>query len=164
MLSQLRISNRSILMAAIAIGAIFTSIAQAQNDTNTSTLTVIDSSKGGVKISIDAIIKDGHISGKVSGIASKAVGDYKILVYIHTDQWYIHPYVNQGENGSWAALKPDLTWSIPSVKRAFTADKVAALLVDATKMDMKIDIPATLSNLGSVNSTAWIVVQANGGV
>lgn len=81
------------------------------------------------QITIDQIIADKQISGYVGGLQPTDYPDYKVIVYVHTDQWYVHPYAGQGEGLSWASIKKNGTWQIQTVQRKFKADKVAALLV-----------------------------------
>lgn len=122
-------------------------------------LTILDRSPGQAQIFIDRIVEDTRIAGRVTGVAGSAVKEFKVLVYVHTDQWYIHPWAGQGEGSSWAAVKPDLTWSIPSVKRAFAADKVAALLTRA-----EADAPPRVTQLEDIPAVAWVIVKGTGAV
>jgi hypothetical protein len=80
-------------------------------------------------VTIDKITANSAITGSVQGLASKDASNYKVIVYVHTDQWYIHPYAGQDEGKSWASVKADGTWQISTVRREFRADRIAALLV-----------------------------------
>lgn len=80
-------------------------------------------------VAIDQIVTNDSIIGCVNGLEPEDVANYKIIVYVHTDQWYIHPYAGQGEGKTWAAVRNDGTWRIATVRREFQADRVAALLV-----------------------------------
>lgn len=82
----------------------------------------------GVTITIESITQNQEIRGKVTGLGNR-YGDYLVVVYIHTDVWYVHPFAAPGEGSSWASIKPDGSWSIPTVKRRFPANSVAALVV-----------------------------------
>jgi hypothetical protein len=83
-----------------------------------------------VAVTIDQITTNKSVSGFVRGIAPAECGKYKVIFYVHTDQWYIHPYAGQDEGKSWAAIKPNGTWQIKTVQREFKANKIAALVVD----------------------------------
>jgi hypothetical protein len=83
----------------------------------------------GISITIDQITANEQIMGCVRGLASTDRPNYKVIVYVHTDQWYIHPYAGQGEGMSWAPIRENGSWQIRTVQREFKADKVAALLV-----------------------------------
>ncbi len=81
-------------------------------------------------VKIEKIEKNGYIKGKVANLNTPQ--QYKVLIYVHTDQWYIHPYAGKGEGGSWASIEKDGSWSIPTVKHEPKANKVAALVVDSS--------------------------------
>ena len=88
-----------------------------------------------VAVAIDSIRQNDHIAGKVQGMTKSAMESSKVIVYVKTDKWYIHPYV-QGEEGkswegkSWAAIDKDGYWTIETVFRGFPASAVAVLVVD----------------------------------
>jgi hypothetical protein len=83
----------------------------------------------GVAIQVDEIQADQQIKG--------------------TDRWYIHPYAGQGEGMSWAAIGDDGTWTLKTVRRAFKADKMAALVVEKDA-----SVPAKAESLGSIPKLA----------
>ena len=85
--------------------------------------------KDASSISIDSIEADVAISGHATGFAPDELAKTRIVVYVLTDQWYIHPFADGGEGKSWASIRPDGTWIIGTVKREFPAKKVAAILV-----------------------------------
>src|ERR1044072_9130280 len=80
-----------------------------------------------VSLTIAAITANQTISGEAKGLMPRDLVDYKVIVYVHTDQWYIHPYAGQGEGKSWASIKSDGSWQIRTVQREFAADSVAAI-------------------------------------
>lgn len=82
-----------------------------------------------VTVTIDQIVADEQISGYVHSLNPADYRKYKVIVFVHTDQWYIHPYAGQDEGLSWTTIKANGTWQIQTVQRQFRADKVAALLV-----------------------------------
>jgi hypothetical protein len=81
-------------------------------------------------ISIDEIIKNRFIRGQVFGIDPSQYEQLKVIVYVYTDKWYIHPYASGGEGKSYAKIREDGSWKIGTVKREFPADQVAALVVN----------------------------------
>ena len=83
-----------------------------------------------VEISIETIESDQFISGHVRGLEAENIPRQRVVVYVHTDIWYIHPYAGQGEGLSWAAIRPDGKWVIETVRRKFAADKLAAVVVN----------------------------------
>ncbi len=107
-------------------------------------------------ITIDRISPDDVIQGRVSGLEG-SLRAYKIVVYVHTDRWYIHPYAGQGEGDSWAAVKKGGTWEITTVKRRFSADKIAVLVVNAGAK-----VPSTTSNVRSIPHRSLIIKNLKG--
>jgi hypothetical protein len=83
----------------------------------------------GSSITIDQIEANQRIVGYVRGLQPGSCEKYKVIVYVHTDAWYIHPYAGQGVGLSWAPIKPDGSWEIATVQREFKADKIGALVV-----------------------------------
>lgn len=108
-------------------------------------------------ISIDNIVPDQSIGGRVSGLPQGSQGKYKVVVYVRTDQWYVHPYAGQGEGASWAPVQSDGSWEIGTVKRRFKSSKVAALVV-------RKDYPEKpkINNLGEIPSVALVVKTLKG--
>nr|WP_294564589.1 hypothetical protein [uncultured Rhodopila sp.] len=82
------------------------------------------------QVVIDQIEENSFISGHVSGLSTAEQAHSRVVVYVHTDQWYIHPYAGQGEGQSWAAIDASGKWSIGTVRREFAADQVAALVIN----------------------------------
>jgi hypothetical protein len=103
-------------------------------------------------ITIDQIIADKHILGIVSGLPVNDYPKYKVIVYIHTDQWYIHPYAGQDEGRSWASVTEKGEWRIETVRREFRADKAAALLVEKDYSE-----PNVIGNIDEIPSKARVI-------
>jgi hypothetical protein len=81
-------------------------------------------------LAIQAIHANDQIVGTVGeSLPADKYGFYKVVVYVHTDRWYVHPYAGQGQGLSWADIEEGGRWSIPTVQRRFKANAVAALLV-----------------------------------
>jgi hypothetical protein len=133
------------MLAAFAVLAVgFTSAARAQ---------VQDP-----EIFIDAIVKNDLISGRVIGLTGVGQRTYRVVVFLLTDTWHIHPYSTGGENRSFATLAdPDGRWQIPTVRRDVPADAVAALLVLADT-----EIPAKLENLRLIPHKALVIRKLRG--
>jgi len=112
---------------------------------------------GETSITIDQIEANERILGYVSGLNQSEYSNYKVVVYVHTDRWYIHPYAGQGEGLSWASLQENGTWSIQTVRRRFRADKVAALLVKRSYQE-----PNTIENIHGIPDKAMIIKELRG--
>lgn len=73
-----------------------------------------------------------YISGRVEGLSTSEYRDYKILVYVLTDKWYIHPWAENAEGRGYASIRDDGTWRISTVWRGYQAYRVAFLLTKRT--------------------------------
>jgi len=82
-----------------------------------------------VTVKINNVVPDSQIVGRVLGLSADRAGSYKVVVYVKTDKWYIHPYVQGGEGLSFAKIDPDGSWRIKTVKREFPAELVTVLVV-----------------------------------
>lgn len=108
-----------------------------------------------VIISIGTIEPNVRISGFVSGLSGDAKRDYKVLVYVHTDQWRIHPDAKAAARDSFGTIAADGTWQVKTVRRKPNADRVGAIVVPATfappaKIESLADVPhvsITIRNL-----------------
>lgn len=107
-----------------------------------------------LSIAITDITANQRICGSVSGLSAKEYQNYKVIVYVHTDKWYIHPYAGQDEGKSWASIQPNGTWELQTVQREFKADKIAALLVKRNYPE-----PGTIENLERIQKTAILVKE-----
>lgn len=83
-----------------------------------------------ISVQILEIVENSRIAGRVFGIPADRTEHYRVVIYVKTDKWYIHPYERGGKGLSFAIINRDGTWQIETVKRAFLADFVAALVVD----------------------------------
>jgi len=78
------------------------------------------------KISIEGASIGTNIWGRVSGIAPNRIGQFKIIVYLFTDKYYIHPWAK-----SQKIISSNGEWRISSVRQPGPCpDKVLAAIVD----------------------------------
>lgn len=108
-------------------------------------------------IRILEIVENSHIVGRVTGLDPSQYDQYKVLVYVKTDKWYIHPYERGGEGLSFAKINRDGSWSIGTVKRQFLADLVAALLVRKDYAP-----PSIVNDLRQIDTLASYTEQGRG--
>ena len=111
-----------------------------------------------ITISINKIIPNQMICGSISGLSAQDYKKYKVIVYVHTDQWYIHPYAGQGDGKSWASIQPDGGWQIQTVQRDFKADKVAAILVSKENYAE----PSKIESLERIQKSSIVVKELQG--
>ncbi len=105
-------------------------------------------------IRVDEIQQNQTITGHVTGLSPQTYSDYKVIIYIQTDRWYIHPYAGQGGGLSWAAIGPAGRWRIKTVARKYKAQGMAVLLV-------KRNLPerSTVGNPNQIPSVAKEVLN-----
>ena len=96
------------------------------------------------KIEITEFKENDFVSGRVSGLDSTHYRQHKVIVFVYTDKWYIHPYV-----ASFAEINGDGSWRINSIHREPSPTQIAACLV---RQDF--EIPKEVDRLGAIRSTA----------
>lgn len=96
-----------------------------------------------VNISVTDIRRDEYIKGNVAGLRDPS--RFKVVVYVRTDRWYIHPYADLGEGRSWARIGEDGIWSLPTVWRGSPASELCALVV---RVD--VNMPAIVENIEAI--------------
>lgn len=91
--------------------------------------------------------KNEHIRGAVTGLTQAGTATHRVVVYVKTDVWYIHPYERGGDGKSWASIRSDGSWRISTLRRTFPASAVAALVVEkASKVPPKIELVEEVNN------------------
>lgn len=70
-----------------------------------------------------------RIRGTVSGLAPGEQGKHKVLVYVLTNKWYIHPEAVATPGLGFAGIDSAGHWEIGSVWRGYQATKLAILVV-----------------------------------
>ncbi len=80
-------------------------------------------------IVLESFEREREIHGRVEAIEPAQMQGYKVLVYVLTDKWYIHPYAENREGRGYAAIESDGSWRIRTVFRGYQAYRVAFLLV-----------------------------------
>lgn len=83
----------------------------------------------GAEVEIQDIVSNEEITGRVTNVPDTDLPKYKVVVYVHTNKWYIHPYETGGPGKSYAVIRPGGSWTIETVLRDVPADKMAAILV-----------------------------------
>jgi hypothetical protein len=102
-------------------------------------------------VTIDKIEENNMISGRVEGLDRTTAKGYHVVVYVHTNIWYIHPYAGQDEGKSWSSISGNGEWSVETVNRGFPADQVAAVVVSDA-----YDPPAQTPSLRSINAIGMV--------
>jgi len=101
-------------------------------------------------VTIETVEENVRIAGLVSGLSSDEYRTFKVIVYVRTDRWRIHPFERGGAGYSFAQIDRDGRWRLGTVGRVDRSNLVA-LLVDATcnpptEVDDITTIPAVSSS------------------
>lgn len=95
-------------------------LAEYKNECKTTTVTV------------EEVVKNSHIKGHINGLPVAAYDKFKVVFYVKTDAWYVHPYTyNEGqqEGYSYSNLKADGSFWVRTIQRDVPAQKLAVVLV-----------------------------------
>jgi hypothetical protein len=121
-----------------------------------------------LRIVMSEFSSNSRIKGRVEGLDPTKYGDYKILVYVLTDKWYIHPYAENKAGSGFAAITSDGTWSIRTTFRGYQSTRIAFLL---TKMKVfaRPSVEVVSSNpeqelLSEIESEAKLIQDAPPGI
>ncbi|MFQ5882714.1 MAG: carboxypeptidase-like regulatory domain-containing protein [Candidatus Methylomirabilales bacterium] len=108
------------------------------------------------------------IRGRVEGLAPTEVSNYKVLVYVLTDKWYIHPYAENRAGRGFASIAADGSWRIETVWRGFQAYRVAFLLVRTESFPRPtVRVESSDPNeslLSAVNTVTSLIIDAPEGI
>ena len=84
----------------------------------------------GLSITKTAFQRGVFIKGKVTGLQPGLHENLKVVVYMYTDKWYIHPYKSNDPGKGYAEIKPDGSWRISTKSWGHQAFMAAYLIVD----------------------------------
>lgn len=81
---------------------------------------------------VDEIVSDSHIAGRVIGLPQESYEKFKVIFYVKTNRWYVHPYFqpeNPEEGSAYAKIREDGSFRIKTVKRNVNASRLAVSVV-----------------------------------
>lgn len=84
------------------------------------------------KVTVDEIVKNSHIKGRVQGLPTEAYEKFKVVFYVKTNRWYVHPYTwheGQEEGYSYSNLNERGEFKVKTVRRDVPSRKLAAVVV-----------------------------------
>ena len=84
------------------------------------------------EVSVDEIVRNSHIKGHVSGLPTDAYDQFKVVVYVKTNRWYVHPYTHyegQEEGYSYANINENGEFKIRTVLRNVPAKQMVVAVV-----------------------------------
>lgn len=99
-----------------------------------------------------------RVTGFVTGLSDAERATHKVLVYVYTDQWHIHPRAKGGAGKSFSMIGADGKWEVPSVRGKANAVRVGAVVValDYTppeKIKQLADIPHASITIRNIKDT-----------
>jgi hypothetical protein len=84
------------------------------------------------EVSVDSIVRNDHIKGHITGLPVEAYDKFKVVFYVKTNVWYVHPYTyyeGQDEGYSYSSLDAQGGFKVKTVLRNIPAKELAAVLV-----------------------------------
>lgn len=118
------------------------------------------------EIVIDSIVKDDKIMGHVKGLPQNAYKDFKMVFYVQTNRWYVHPFEDSGEGQTYANLTENGTFTIATVRRQVPSKQLVAVLVPKPYKisSQKIFLKPLLGFIGGILKfeCAHTIVKGNG--
>jgi len=81
------------------------------------------------QVFVDQIIRNETISGHITGLPAEAYDKFKMVFYVKTNHWYVHPFEGDTEGSSFANLNVNGEFKIKTVLRQVASKRLAAVLV-----------------------------------
>lgn len=122
-------------MKALGVLALvlFSSVAMANWKSETkSTLNEYKDVCKTVQVSVDEIVKNDHIKGHITGLPADAYDKFKVVFYVKTNRWYVHPYThyeNQEEGYSYSNIHGNGDFWVRTVRRDVPSKELAVVVV-----------------------------------
>ena len=120
-------------------------------------------------VSVEEIVKNSHIKGQVKGLSPSVYEKFKVVFYVKTNRWYVHPYTwyeGQEEGFSYSNIKEDGSFWVRTVRRDVAAKKLAVVVVPKNYKitSQKWFLHPLLGRFGGVlkNKCTYQIVPGNG--
>ncbi len=84
------------------------------------------------EVHVDEIVRNSHITGHIKGLPTDAYDKFKVIFYVKTNRWYVHPYTHyegQEEGYSYSNLKANGEFRVKTVRRDVPSKQLAVVLV-----------------------------------
>jgi hypothetical protein len=84
------------------------------------------------QVDVDLIVPNHYIKGHVTGLPVEAFDKFKVVFYVKTNIWYVHPYAyyeGQEEGYSYSNLTANGDFQVKTIKRAVPSKELAVVLV-----------------------------------
>lgn len=83
-------------------------------------------------VTVDEVVKNSHIKGHVKGLPTAAYDKFKVVFYVKTNRWYVHPYThheNQEEGYSYSNINASGEFRVKTIRRDVPSSKMAVVVV-----------------------------------
>lgn len=83
-------------------------------------------------VTVDEIVKNDHIKGHITGLPAEAYDKFKVVFYVKTNRWYVHPYThyeNQEEGYSYSNIHANGEFHVKTVRRDVPSKQLAVVVV-----------------------------------
>lgn len=120
-----------------------------------------------IKIIMTNFQSNSYISGQVKGLSPTERENYKVLVYVLTNKWYIHPWAENIEERGFASIRDDGTWRIATVWRGYQAYCVAFLLTNRSTIpppSVEVTSDSQQDLLSKIHPIAHLIIEAPKGI
>lgn len=84
------------------------------------------------EVVVDEIVKNDHIKGHINGLPADAFEKFKVVFYVKTNRWYVHPYTyyeGQEEGYSYSNLNERGEFWVKTVRRDVPSKELAVVVV-----------------------------------
>lgn len=84
------------------------------------------------EVTVDEIVKNSHIKGHVTGLPTDAYDKFKVVFYVKTNRWYVHPYTyyeGQEEGYSYSNLNASGEFHVRTLRRDVPSKQMAVVVV-----------------------------------
>ena len=120
-------------------------------------------------VSVDEIVRDSHIKGHIKGLPTEAYEKFKVVFYVKTNRWYVHPYTyqeGQDPGYSYSNLNENGEFFVKTVRRDVPSRQLAAVLVPKSYkiQSQRLWLKPLLGIFGGITKNAcnYSIVQGNG--
>ncbi len=84
------------------------------------------------EVVVDEIVKNSHIKGHVKGLPTEAYDKFKVVFYVKTNRWYVHPYMyyeGQAPGYSYSNIDSQGNFEVKTISRNVPSKELAVVVV-----------------------------------
>ena len=121
------------------------------------------------EVIVEEIRRDSHIKGRIEGLPKEAYEEFKVVFYVKTNRWYVHPYTwheGQEEGYSFSNINENGEFKVKTVRRDVPSRKLAVVVVPKNYKirSQRLWLRPFLGIFGGVlrHKCAYTLVEGNG--